>query len=430
MRRVLSVLLFAISLPVFGDITVATVTPSSGLIAGGTIVHVHGTNLLGAPLACASVQCSVYVQFGDTLGKILFDSVDEIVVVAPPHAAGPVDLVVNVPVSTPLTLKNAFIYQDPGDTTVRVLLPIATGSGGLFNTSWKTDILAHNETTTSIDVAGTTIPPMATRPLTLLPPSTGMFLEIPRRVFDSVTITTHVHDTTHDAESLGVDIPSIPETQFRPGVVLNGIPNDPRYRVLLRVYGYPGGAGYPLVVRIRDDQNGQLLDQQVYDVSRTDPAYLQLPVSAAPTSSVLRVEVTGADRFASAIWAFITLTNDVTQSVTTITPHVAIAPEAPSTGLGGGHWSHAGNCMSVSGSFAVVSYGGCTVGSFNLAYANPDGHFEVDGPSLGSLCCNTAHFSGLLINNVMVLTIRTATQTIGPFTLIHGSTEPCAPSCP
>src|SRR5438067_2069827 len=131
MRPVLALVLFAFSLPLFADITVSTITPAAGVITGGTIVHLHGTNLLGAPL-------------------------------------------------------------------------------------------------------------------TLSPPSTGMFLDIPRRVFDAVTITTHVHDTTHDAESLGVDIPSIPETQFRPGVVLSGIPNDPRYRLLLRVYGYAGAGGYPL----------------------------------------------------------------------------------------------------------------------------------------------------------------------------------------
>ncbi|HEX7191133.1 MAG TPA: IPT/TIG domain-containing protein, partial [Thermoanaerobaculia bacterium] len=214
MRRLSGLLLLAFAIPAFADITVSTVTPAAGLIEGGTIVHLHGTNLLGAPLACDALQCSVYVQFGDTLGTVVFDSANEIVVVAPAHAAGSVDLVVNVPVSPPLTLKNAFVYQDPSSDTVRVLLPIAAGTQGILNTTWQTDVLAHNETTTAVVIAGTTIPPISTQRLTLSPASTGMFLQIPRSVFEGVTITTHVHDATHDAQSLGVDIPSVPETQF------------------------------------------------------------------------------------------------------------------------------------------------------------------------------------------------------------------------
>src|SRR5689334_11380097 len=98
MRRARTFLLFAFSLPLFAGITVQTVTPAASLITGGTIVHLHGTNLLGAPLACAPLECSVYVRFGDTLGTVISDTADEIVVVAPAHTAGSVDLVVNVPV--------------------------------------------------------------------------------------------------------------------------------------------------------------------------------------------------------------------------------------------------------------------------------------------------------------------------------------------
>lgn len=201
MRRILALLLFVFTFPALADITVSTVTPAAGLIEGGTIVHLHGTNLLGAPLACPALQCSVYVQFGDTLGNLIYDSAGEIVVVAPAHAAGSVDLLVNVPGNIPLTLKNAFVYQDPKSDTVRLLLPIAAGTQGVLNTSWQTDVLAHNGTTSPLVIAGTTIPPTSTRRLTLSPASTGMFLQIPRSVFEGLTITTHVHDTTHDAET-------------------------------------------------------------------------------------------------------------------------------------------------------------------------------------------------------------------------------------
>lgn len=434
MRRVLALLLLGCAFPAFADITVSTITPASGLISGGTIVHLHGTNLFGAPLACASVVCSVYVQFGDTLGTVIFDSAGEIVVVAPPHAAGPVDLVVNVPVSPQLTLKNAFTYQDPGSDTVRVLLPIAAGTQGILNTSWQTDVLAHNETTASVNIAGTTVPPISTRRLTLSPASTGMFLQLPRSVFDAVTITTHVHDKTHDAENLGVDVPSVPETQFRRAVVLSGVPNDARYRGLLRVYGYPGS--YAITVRVRNDSTEELLADQQLTLAGSDVAYLQLPISAAATAPVLRIEVTTTGTSDPPIWAFITLTNNTTEAVTTITPNVVIAPRSPSPVLAAGRLG----CMNVTSAGVSVGYS-CWAATFPPPLIDADGHFEVDGTyqTLGGAVPikvgvfqsdpAPAHFSGLLIDGTLTLTIHQY-STVGPYTF--ATTDKCnpGPSCP
>lgn len=436
MRRVFALLLFACSLPAFADITVSTVTPSSGLIGGGAIVHIHGKNLLGAPLACAALECSVYVRFGDTLGNVIFDSADEIIAVAPAHAAGPVDLVVNVPVSAPLTLKSAFIYHDPANTNVRVLLPIAAGTQGILNTSWQTDIFAHNETTSPVDIAGTTVPPLSTRALTLASASTGMFLEIPRSAVDGVTITTHIRDTTHDAENLGVEVPSVPETQFRRGVVLDGVPTNSFYRGLLRVYGYPGN--YQVVVRERNEATNEVLSTQTLTLSGSDVAYLQIPINYEYVPNLRRVEVTTAQPTDPPIWAFITFTNNTTQTVTTITPSIAVAPAAPSPVLASGHWAHAGYCMNVVRNdvslTVALQCGG--QGSFTLPPIDADGHFEVDGsftPGSGACCPSPqpAHYSGVVTGTTLTLTIRTTGQTIGPFTLIYGSTDPCfVGACP
>ena len=441
MRRVLAVLLFLLPLPLLAQSSVSTITPASGLVGGGTIVHLHGTNLFSVPsVNCFFFQTCGDVKFGEAEGTIIYESSEELVVVAPPHAAGPVDISLSLPTGAPapnpLTLKNAFTYEDPDDTTVRLLLPVAAGTQGLLNTSWQTDVLAHNETTSPVVIAGTTIPPLATQKLTLSPTSTGMFLQIPRSVFDGVTITTHVHDTTHDAESLGVDVPSAPETQFRRVVVLTGIPNDSRYRVLLRFYGYPGS--YYGVVRVRDDSTHELLSSQNVLLVASDLAYFQMPISAPQTSHALRVEVTTGSSQDPPIWAFLTLTNNTTENVTLITPSVAVAPEAPSTTLATGRWAHAGYCMTVDESNKVALTTGCGFGTFQLTDGiPPDGHFESDGQfgiSVGPTPPNpefpSAHFSGFVRNGTLALTIRTATQTIGPLTLIYGSTDPCAPPCP
>ncbi len=190
---------------------------------------------------------------------------------------------------------------------------------------------------------------------------------------------------------------------------------------------------------MRDDATDALLSSQTLtldgSLNGSDVLYLQLPISAAQSSPVLRVEVTTTSPNDPLIWAFLTLTNNTTENVTTITPSIGIAPESPSTVLTGGHWAHAGNCANISSPGNVqVTYGGCSFGTVSIQNIDADGHFEADGSlSHGGVCCfppESAHFSGLVANGTLTMTIRTATQTLGPFTLIYGSTEPCAPLCP
>lgn len=432
MRRALALLLLAVSAPVaFAEITISTITPAAGLVSGGEIVHIHGTNLGEPPVACAPLYCGLTVTFGATRATIIWDSVSEIIAIAPPHAAGAVDVVVQVAGSPAVTVANGFSYQDPKSDVVKLLLPIATSAAGAFNTSWQTDILAHNESTESLDVAGTTVPPLSTRRLALSPPSTGTFVELPRRVFENITVTTHVHDLVHDADTLGVDVPSIPETQFRRSIDLPGIPNDTRYRVLLRVYGY--GSNSAVNVWTYDDASGSLLEEKTVTMAGSVPAYVQLPVGGQPGAARVRVGVTTANANDPPIWGFITLTNNVTESVTTITPSIRIAPTAPAQTLTQGHWGHAGYCMTVQSQSVDLHYS-CSGGTFPLPVVGADGHFEVDGlfsSSSGPLPpfpppSPAAHYSGVLSGTNLTLTIRLESGgTVGPLLLQFGSTDPC-----
>src|ERR1043165_8448080 len=108
-----AVALLFIAVSLSADITVTSITPAAGLTRGGEIVHVHGTNLLGPALACPSIICATYVKFGDAFGEIVDNTAGEIIVIAPPHAAGRVDVEVNVPTNAPVTLASAYLYSDP-----------------------------------------------------------------------------------------------------------------------------------------------------------------------------------------------------------------------------------------------------------------------------------------------------------------------------
>src|SRR6266545_2039211 len=139
-NTILLLLLIGCAVPIAAQPTVTTITPAGGLIDGGEYVHVHGMNLIGAPLVCPIVTCFPFVKFGDTYGTIVDKTSNEIVVVAPAHAAGVVDLQVNVPGMPPVTAVSGYRYQEPASSeTVRLLVPVAISAAGALGTNWRTE---------------------------------------------------------------------------------------------------------------------------------------------------------------------------------------------------------------------------------------------------------------------------------------------------
>ena len=407
------------------DATISSITPASGFTRGGEIVHIHGANLIGAALACPSITCGVFVKFGDSFATIVGNTATEIVVIAPPHAAGRVDVQVNVPVTPLITLPCAYVYQDPAASDqVRFLVPVAIASSGALGSSWQTEIVVHNENSEPLPIGGTSIAPFASGTVTLQPAtgSAGTFISIPRALADNVSANVRVHDTTRDGDSWGAEVPAVPETQFRRSIILSAVPGDARYRTLLRVYTYDGN-DTNLTITFRDDATGEFLSARTLQLQA---GYTQLPLEALRPRQ--RVQVTTET---SLIWAFVSVTNNTTQQVTTVTP--AFAPSAvalPST-LAPGRWAGNGACITVGATVTVTV--GCWNGSFPLPAVSPDGHFEVDGTLYvgGPVPINPpdAHFSGVVQGTSLTITARSGTNTAGPWTVQLGDPTPCGPRC-
>ena len=423
---VIVALTFAAAALFAADATVSSITPATGLTRGGEIVHIHGANLIGAPLACPSVTCGVFVKFGDLYGTIIENSAAEIVVLAPPHAAGRVDVQVNVPVTPLITLTSAYLYVDPPATDqVRFLVPVAIGASGALGSNWQTEVVVHNENSEALTLAGATIAPFASGVVTLQPAagSAGTFFTVPKNLADNVCANVRVHDTTRDGDSWGAEVPVVPETQFRRSVILLAVPADARYRALLRVYGY-GATDTNVTVSFRDDATGEFLGSQTFPLQSS---YAQLPIAA--TRPRIRVQVT-ADM--SLIWAFVSITNNTTQQVTTITPAIAPTAVAEPAVLTPGRWAGNGACVNVTGTTVTVT-AGCLGGTFPLPQLSADGHFEVDGTLTfgGPVPANPppGHFSGVVQGNALTLTAVSSDRTFGPFTVRLGDPTPCGPAC-
>jgi IPT/TIG domain len=424
---VAAVLLLAAAAALGGTATISSITPSSGLTRGGEIVHIHGANLIGAPLACPSVTCGVFVKFGDVFATIVENTAAEIVVIAPPHAAGRVDVEVNVPVTPTITLPSAYAYEEPSPSDmVRFLVPVVINSTGAGGTKWVSELVVHNENAEPLPVNGATVPPLATSVMTLIPPagSAGTYIEVPKRLADNVSANVRVHDTTRDADSWGAEVPVVPETQFRRSVILLAVPADARYRALLRVYGY-GQGDSTVTLTFRDDDTGEFLSSRALALQA---GYAQIPIEGLRPR--IRVQVTTET---SLIWAFVSVTNNTTQQVTTITPTVTPAAVALPATLTAGRWAAAsGICVTVTNTTVNVT-AGCYHGSFALPSIGGDGRFEVDGtltfggpvPAIPP----PAHFSGVVQGSTLTITAKSGDKTAGPWTVQLGDPTPCGPAC-
>jgi len=435
---------------VTADVTVSTISPAGGLTRGGEIVHIHGAGFIGLPLACPGLVCSTYVKFGGAVASTIDNTASELVVVAPPHASGPVDVEVNIAGAPTMTIASAYYYQAPLTTDqVRLLVPIAIGLTGALSTNWQADLLVYNGNSEPLLAGVASIPPFSTSVVALTPPNgnVGAFLQVPKRLVDNVAASIRVHDTTHDAGSWGAEIPLVPETQFRRSIVLAGIPNDSRYRTLLRVYSY-GGLDDGVTVALRDDTTGVLLDTRALplqlgliaekDAPPLAPAYGQISldpllVSFAVTHPRIRAEIASTFSLAPPIWAFVSITNNVTQQVTIVAPGVtpaAVIIPTP-TILIAGHYGGNDACAEVTSTNVSLDTT-CAFSTFAVPAVGPDKRFEADGyyqgipgtPQLPPAL--PAHFSGVLQGMSLTVTIRTSTWTIGPLTMQLGTTGRCS----
>lgn len=309
---------------------------------------------------CSLSPCQVEyrVLFGGVEATVTRDGGGrDSVVIAPPHAAGRVDVTI-YPVNGggPVTRKDAFLYYDaaegpPDDAFERILVPLLFEGDGALGSRWTSELTVRNSGESGIDPWNSIvrcgpgerchpqIPPGATLRLT---PSTvgswphGYLFAVPREQADDLDFSLHIRDLSRQAESLGTEIPVIRERELpHSPIVLLDVPLAPRFRSMLRVYDVNAVDGAPIRIRYLLDDGSQvggesrhLLTTLIRCVTTPcwfpEPAGLALPLfrAAVPpgvTQDHLHVEIEPLDP-RSRLWAMVTVTNNETQQVTTITP--------------------------------------------------------------------------------------------------------------
>jgi hypothetical protein len=146
----------------------------------------------------------------------------------------------------------------------------------------------------------------------------GRFLYIDQNHVDALSLNLRVFDVSRAGLNFGTQIPVVRESDFFPGrVTLLGVPGDTRFRNTLRIY-----ATKPVTVDVI--VNGSVNRTVSLPAGATifDPAYAQigdLPSGGQDMQiTILETGVTDGPR--TPIWAFVTVTNNETQLITTIAP--------------------------------------------------------------------------------------------------------------
>lgn len=249
-----------------------------------------------------------------------------------------------------LVAGTLFALEPEPTPSERILLPILTPPvHGAFGSEFHTDLRIANDSENVAFLLGLdsarcspvclpTLFPLTLEPGQEVEPgdvtlsgSPGRFVFIDADQVSSVAMNLRVHDVTRDGLNYGTEIPIVRERDFKTNrITFVGVPTDARFRNTLRIYGESPidvlvTVGDLPAVRLRLS-GGLALPGGGIDLSDFfKPAYASF--SSFPTGfAPVRVTVEASPDFIPLLpievplWAFITVTNNDTQVISTITP--------------------------------------------------------------------------------------------------------------
>jgi IPT/TIG domain-containing protein len=334
MRSFLSLLVFATSLSAAP--VISSISPSTGTVVGGAHVTIRGSGFANPAVRFEGTPAASVRMIDST-------TLD---VVTP--ALLPSSYAIVISQNDGLTiLQDAFVVDgDPAEGFDAILLPVFSPPvHGAFGSEFRTIVRATNKSTTdvlnlylgAIGCDGPAPVGGAGDPLIFQPDGTTFQLPascsrwpaglvyVPRGQAASSSMNLRVLDVTRQATSQGTEIPIVrPERMTRNPIVLIGVPTDSRFRNTLRIYAARQVDEYVTVT-----VNGQShLVHLTPGRNIFEPSYGTFGEFPAADGQTINVRIdppvppggVSPSVPGTAIWAFITVTNDETQQITTISP--------------------------------------------------------------------------------------------------------------
>jgi hypothetical protein len=265
--------------------------------------------------------------------------------------------------STAVAVILAAIFSSPIVATTppryqRVLVPLSVADLAGANASvWTTELWAVNASSQPMELPSLpcivgvatqcadspSVPPNRTVKLAPLGNShfPGVLILVPSELSSSANFTLHVRDLSRQSESWGTEIPVVREQSFFASstrVSVANIPFGPDYRQTLRIYALDDhgvGARFRVSLYAVESASDRLLQQIEVKLDAPPvppPNQIGSPLVQLAITEIFAVDAGGADRvrvtiepiyssFAPwAYWAFVSITNNKTQQVTTAVP--------------------------------------------------------------------------------------------------------------
>lgn len=354
--NVLSIFVLAAALPAVlsaqGGPQITSVTPSSAPYFGNIPVTIRGT---GLTVICGISPCpDPQVWFGSTPAEVSAVSPETLIVKAPAHRIGNVDVRVMRHDGESGTARGAFTFLGSG-AKESVLLPLVMNSvGGGYGSRWSTSLTFVNRMSVpvTIDPIGVTVPPNEEvrdpEQLGSLASerSPGRVIELPRDLRDRFTIRLSGRES--NSARAGFEIPVVHEHDYRVEPLhLAKVPVASGFRSMLRIYlvevngnrgedlgflveffdpAHRGAALASTHLRTRptrpNNPNAGLFiypsTAEIGDLVTAHPALAgltEVDIVISP-SWLLPVIPSPAPLF----WAFVSTTDNATQEVTLVTP--------------------------------------------------------------------------------------------------------------
>lgn len=309
-----------------------TITPSSGPTSGGTTVTIKGN--FG--------QWPYGVIFGGI--SVPATRVDEhtLTAVTPPNMPGPRSVVIfEYDIGINSDLKFEYIGPPPEDYA-RLLLPVFTRPvHGAFGSIFMNHLIVMNFGGSTASLYGLLercspimcvgieeqdrydlIPHADTGAGTFDPNGNpGRFMYVKKDQLKGLAMNLRVYDTTRAALNFGTEMPIVREDEMVLNrIVFTGVPTNPRFRNTLRIYStFPFDAivtvGNRAPVRVRMSDSTGVYDPSyaIFSDFPTDGTLVNVTIDAElDFQTLLPVDVP--------MWAMITVTNNETQVISTITP--------------------------------------------------------------------------------------------------------------
>lgn len=228
-----------------------------------------------------------------------------------------------------------------GDTEVTVLVPVMFSGPGAYESFWNTDVFIFNNSDFDLEPLisdGPAFCIFVSGPVDPGPPclsviysmstvsvsadkSRGLLLRFPRTVADNLAFSANVRDITREEISFGAELPIVTEDDFHAGPIdfLNLPIAHPDYRIMLRVYALDTDVAS---FRYELFNPGSAIYSESLTAIRhavDEPAFASSYIVDRPREfRTTRVQVRGDG--STPFWAFLTITNNLTQQVTIVRP--------------------------------------------------------------------------------------------------------------